>query len=56
MSSTRVLAKVRHFWNQQLRLQQLYVDRHEVSGRDAIDALAKRRNAKSGAASGDRAG
>jgi hypothetical protein len=56
MSSTRVLAKMRHFWNQQLGLHQLYLDRHDVSGRDAIDALARRGNAKSGAAGGDRAG
>jgi hypothetical protein len=56
MSSTRVLAKVRHFWNQQLRLHQLYLDRHDISGSDAIDALARRRNAKSAAAYGDRAG
>jgi hypothetical protein len=49
MSSTRVLAKVRHFWNQQLLLHQLYLDRHDVSGGDAIDALARRRNATSGA-------
>ena len=56
MSSTRVLAKMRHFWDQQLRLHQLYLDRHDVSGGDAIDALARRRNTKSGAAYGDRAG
>jgi hypothetical protein len=43
MSSTRVLADVRHFWNQQLRLHQLYLDRHDVSGRDAVDALARRK-------------
>jgi hypothetical protein len=56
MTSTRVLAKMRHFWNQQLHLHQLYLDRHDVSGMDAIDALARRRNARSGAAYGDRAG
>jgi hypothetical protein len=43
MGNKRVLAKVRHFWNQQLRLHQLYLDRHDVSGRDAIDALARQR-------------
>jgi hypothetical protein len=56
MSSTSVLTKVRHSWNQQLRLHQLYLERHDVSGRDAIDALARRRNATSAAAGGDRAG
>jgi hypothetical protein len=48
MSSPRVLTKARHFWNQQLHLHQLYLDRHDVSGRDALDALARRRNAKYG--------
>jgi hypothetical protein len=56
MSIARGLAKVRQFWNEQLRLRQLYLDRLDVSGRDAIDALARRRNANPGAAYGDRAG
>ena len=35
-------AQLRLFWNQQLRLHQLYLDRHDVSGGDALDALARR--------------
>ena len=46
MNSERVLTKVRHFWNQQLRLQQLHIDRHDVSGQDALTAIARRRNAR----------
>jgi hypothetical protein len=36
-------ARWRQIWNQQIRLHQLYLDRHDVSGGDALDALAKRR-------------
>jgi hypothetical protein len=35
-------AQLREFVNQQLRLHQLYLDRHDVSGGDALDALAMR--------------
>lgn len=34
------------FWHQQLRLHQLYLDRHDVSGQDALRALAERKRAK----------
>jgi hypothetical protein len=34
-----LIAKLRQFWTVQLRLQQLYIDRHDVSGGDALDAL-----------------
>jgi hypothetical protein len=50
MNSARVLTKLRHFWDQQVRLHQLYIDRHDVSGGDAIDALARRRKVRPGAA------
>jgi len=33
----------KQIWKQQVRLHQLYLDRHDVSGGDALDALAKRR-------------
>jgi hypothetical protein len=46
MTNTKVLTRIRHFWNQQLRLQQLYLDRHDVSGGDAMAALARRRNGR----------
>ena len=36
-------SKWQQFIKQQLRLHQLYLDRNDVSGRDALDALAKRR-------------
>jgi hypothetical protein len=32
-------AQVREFWDQQVRLQQRYLDRHDASGGDALDAL-----------------
>ena len=35
-------AHVQEFWNQQLRLHQRYLDRNEVSGGDALDALMLR--------------
>jgi hypothetical protein len=35
------------FWQQQVRLQQLYLDRHDVSGGDALEALAKRKRLRS---------
>jgi hypothetical protein len=56
MTSRETLAKVRHLWNEQVRLQQLYLDRHEVSGMDSLDALARRRNSRHGGAHGDKAG
>jgi hypothetical protein len=37
------IERLQQFWNQQVRLRQLYLDRHDVSGRDALDALAGRR-------------
>ena len=37
------MERLQQFWNEQIRLHQLYLDRHEVSGRDALDALARRR-------------
>ena len=43
MDITRLLARLRHFWEQQLRLQRLYIDRHDVSGTDALQAMARRR-------------
>ena len=35
-------AHVRDFWNTQVRLQQRYIDRHDASGGDALDALMLR--------------
>jgi hypothetical protein len=43
MSDSRVFTKMRHFWEQQVRLHQLYIDRNDVSGGDAIAAMARRR-------------
>ena len=34
-----LLTKMREFWEQQVRLQQRYLDRHDASGGDALDAL-----------------
>ena len=44
MTSRETFAKIRHLWNEQVRLRQLYLDRNEVSGMDALDALARRRS------------
>ena len=43
----RYRARLQEFWNQQVRLQQLYIDRHDVSGGDAIEALTIRMWAQS---------
>ena len=32
-------AQMRELWEQQVRLQQRYLDRHDASGGDALDAL-----------------
>jgi len=37
------IERLQQFWNEQVRLRQLYLDRNDVSGRDALDALARRR-------------
>jgi hypothetical protein len=34
-----VLAKLREFYEGQIRLQQLYLDRHDTTGRQALTAL-----------------
>ncbi len=36
-------AQLQQTWHHQIRLHQLYLDRHDVSGGDALDALAGRR-------------
>jgi hypothetical protein len=37
-----LFTKMREFWEQQVRLQQRYLDRHDASGGDALDALMLR--------------
>jgi hypothetical protein len=37
------ISRWKRFWKQQVRLHQLYLDRHDVSGGDALDALARRK-------------
>ena len=34
-----LLTKMREFWEQQVRLQQRYLDRHDASGGEALYAL-----------------
>jgi hypothetical protein len=34
-----VLAKLREFYEGQVRLQQLYLDRHDVTGHEALAAM-----------------
>ena len=46
MTSSEAFARIRHLWNEQVRLHQLYLDRHEVSGMDTLDALARRRDGR----------
>jgi hypothetical protein len=40
-------AGMHEFWNQQLHLHQLYLSRLDVSGGDALDALAQRKRSVS---------
>lgn len=44
----RTLRHIRRFWDQQLYLQQLYLDRHELSGREAEAAFRQLRWSGSG--------
>jgi hypothetical protein len=40
-------ARLQEFWNQQIRLHQLYLNSFDVSGGDALDALAQRKRSVS---------
>jgi hypothetical protein len=37
-----LFTRMREFWDQQIRLHQRYLDRNDVSGGDALDALMLR--------------
>jgi hypothetical protein len=39
---SRWRAALHEFWNQQIHLHELYLNRHDVSGGDALDASALR--------------
>ena len=44
---THLRARLHEFWNQQLHLQQLYLSSFDVSGGDALEALAQRKRSLS---------